>query len=284
MQQNSTSKNSTITSLVEAADQIQDLSARFRLDGRRFVVLGGGRGMGRHAVHSLAQLGAEVVVVDNEQGRVDAVVAEVGDAARGSVTDVTSDSQMAELAAGVGVIDGVIDVIGLARYGSLLEVSDETWSWEHDVVLRHAWLAVRHFGPLLVARKEGSLTFVSSVSGISSSPQHGAYGVFKAALISLVRTAAVELGGAGVRVNAVAPGFVLTPRIGEVLDDAQLQQAVRVGTLPWVSEPRDIAAALTFLASGLARTITGQTLVIDAGATTAYPYQMDSFSSKATDE
>jgi len=275
----------SVSELVRAADHITDVGGRFRLDGRRYVVLGGGRGMGRHTSHSLAQLGAEVVVVDSDQDRADAVAKEVGSPEAGRVVDATDGVQMRALAGSVGDVDGVVDVIGMARYQPLMELSEETWLGEHDIVLRHAWLTVRHFGPRLSARRCGSLTFVASVSGLSSAPSHGAYGVFKAGLVSLVRTAAVELGPVNVRVNAVAPGFVLTPRMSGVLDETQLERAKAAAPLPRLTGPGDIAAGLSFLVSDLAAAITGQTLVIDAGASVSYPYQMGGFSpaSPATD-
>lgn len=264
----------SVAELVEAAEEVTDLPARFRLDGRRYVVLGGGRGMGKHTSHSLAQLGAQVVVVDSDQERAYAVAADIGDGAVARVVDATSDGDMSALAEEIGEVDGVVDVIGIARYEALLDVSEKDWMWEHDIVLRHAWLTVRHFGRRLAQQGTGTLTFVASVSGLSSAPGHGAYGVFKAGLVSLVRTAAVELGPSGVRVNAVAPGFVLTPRMAEVLDAAQLENSRAAAPLARLTTPADIAAGITFLVSDLAAAVTGQTLVIDAGATSSYPYRM----------
>ena len=274
----------SVAELVEAAEEITDLPARFRLDGRRYIVLGGGRGMGRHTSHSLAQLGARVVVVDYDRERADAVAAEIGDGATATVVDATSDAEMAALARAIGEVDGVVDVIGIARYETLLDISEKDWLWEHDIVLRHAWLAVRHFGRRLAQQGCGTLTFVASVSGLSSAPGHGAYGVFKAGLVSLVRTAAVELGPSGVRVNAVAPGFVLTPRMADVLDEAQLENSRAAAPLPRLTTPADIAAGITFLVSDLAAAITGQTLIIDAGATSSYPYRMGSLESGTDSE
>ncbi|MBF6347944.1 MULTISPECIES: SDR family NAD(P)-dependent oxidoreductase [Nocardia] len=269
----------SVAELVEAAEEITDLPARFRLDGRHYVVLGGGRGMGRHTSHSLAQLGARVVVVDADRERAGAVAAEIGAGATARVVDATSDTDMAALARDIGKVDGVVDVIGIARYKTLLDVSEQDWMWEHDIVLRHAWLTVRHFGRRLAEQGSGTLTFVASVSGLSSAPGHGAYGVFKAGLVSLVRTAAVELGPGGVRVNAVAPGFVLTPRMADVLDSRQLENSRAAAPLPRLTTPSDIAAGITFLVSDLAAAVTGQTLVIDAGATSSYPYRMQGFES-----
>ena len=81
----------------------------------------------------------------------------------------------------------------MAQYKALLEVDDENWQWHHDIVLRHAHLAVTLGGKAMADGGGGVMAFVASVSGISSAPLHGAYGVFKAGLMSLVRTAAVEL-------------------------------------------------------------------------------------------
>lgn len=265
----------TLEELSMVAEQITPIARRFDLTGRRILVLGGGRGMGRHTSHALAQLGAEVIVVDADAERAAMVAAEIGELASGRTVDATSDQEMAALAQSLPAIDAVVDIIGVARYQPLVTTSLEDWEWEHDIVLKHAWLTVRHFGHRVAERGAGSLTFVASVSGISSSPGHGAYGVFKAGLVSLVRTAAVELGHRGVRVNAVAPGFVLTPRIASVLDEAGLERARTAAPLPRLTTPSDVAAALTFLVSDMAAGVTGHTLIVDAGATVKYPYDLD---------
>lgn len=258
----------------EAAEQITDVDMQFRLDDRRYLVLGGGRGIGRHTAHALARLGAEVIVADNELSRSSAVAEEIGARATAIALDATDEGEMARLAAEVGNIDGVVDVIGVAIYGPLMETSGDTWISQSEIVLKHAWLSVRYFGPLLAARGRGSLSFVASVSGLSSAPGHGAYGVFKAGLVSLVRTAAVELGPSGVRVNAVAPGFVLTPRMAEALTAEQIGRSQSAAPLGRLAVPADIAGALAFLTSDLAASVSGHVLVVDGGALARYPYDM----------
>ncbi|MBS9374895.1 SDR family NAD(P)-dependent oxidoreductase [Rhodococcus sp. B50] len=259
------------------SDRIIDYRSRFDLSQRRYLVLGGGQGMGRQVSHALAQLGAEVIVVDVDRDRADAVCAEIGSRATSEQVDATDNSEMAALAERAGELDGVVDVIGMARYGPLLDISDEDWRWEESIVLRHALLTLRHFGRRLRDRGEGSVTFVSSVSGIGSSPVHAAYGVYKAALGSLVRSASIELGPYGVRVNAVAPGFVVTPRISAVLDSDALENTRTQIPLQRLTLPADVASALAFLVSDLARTITGQVMIVDGGATNKYPYDMSGF-------
>ena len=268
----------SVDELVDAADYISTVVDRFRLADQHFVVLGGGRGIGRHTSHSLAQLGARVTVVDADGLRATAVAEEIGAGALAITVDATDDQGIRELAAELGPVDGLVDVIGMAVYRPLLELSDDDWGTAHDLVLRHAWLSIRHFGAMMCTRGRGSLTFVASVSGISTAPGHAAYGTYKAALASLVRTAALELGPSGVRVNAVAPGSTLTPRMRDVLDGAQLANIAAAEPLPRRTTPSDIAAGISFLSSDLAAAVTGQVLVMDAGATMTYPYRMNGVS------
>jgi NAD(P)-dependent dehydrogenase (short-subunit alcohol dehydrogenase family) len=116
------------------------------------------------------------------------------------------------------------------------------------------------------------MSFVASVSGLTSAPQHAAYGAAKAGLLSLVRTAATELGPAGVRVNAVAPGGVLTPRWGPKFSPEIRARTEAVIPLRRMAVPDDIANALLFLSSDLASFITGQVLTVDGGGHINFPY------------
>ena len=120
----------------------------------------------------------------------------------------------------------------------------------------------------------GALAFIASVSGISSAPRHAAYGVAKAGVMSLVRSAALELGPQGVRANAVAPGVVWTPRVSGLLGEAGREVQSRNAPLRRVALPADIAAAALFLVSDLSSYVTGQTLVVDGGVGVKFPYPM----------
>jgi len=256
-------------------ESVPDYVARFRLDGRRHVVLGGGQGMGRQTSHALAQLGAEVAVVDVDEEVAKNVAAEIGGGAAAHVADITDARQMERLAAEVGDVDGVVDIVGMARYTRLTETSEEDWAWEHDMVLRHAWLAVRAFGPRLARRGGGSMAFVASVSGMTGAPMHGAYGVFKAGLLALVRTAALELGPSRVRVNAVCPGTVWTPRVAAGIDRRGRDRVISATPLRRIMLPSDIASALVFLLGDMAAGVNGHALVVDGGATVKFPFDTD---------
>jgi NAD(P)-dependent dehydrogenase (short-subunit alcohol dehydrogenase family) len=262
---------------------VPDYPGLLRLEGRALVVLGAGQGIGRQAAHALAAAGARVACVDIDEGRARDVASEVdGIAVVGDMADrVDVERVFAEAEAGLAGahggrldgLDGLVDVIGMAQYAPLVDLTDEQWSWHFDIVLRHAYLAAQIGGRVLSARG-GTMVFVASVSGITSAPRHAAYGAAKAGLMSLVRTAAVELGPAGVRVNAVAPGVVWTPRVSAFLGDEGRARNEANTPLRRIAQPADIAAAILFLTSELSAFVTGQTLVVDGGVGAKFPYPM----------
>ncbi|HUV09540.1 MAG TPA: SDR family oxidoreductase [Acidimicrobiia bacterium] len=254
---------------------VPEYAGRIRLDGRRFLVLGAGQGIGRQTVHALAAVGARVACLDLEADRAHEIAREVGGLAL--VGDATKRPDMQAIVdgavAGLGGLDGVVDIIGMARYAALTDVDDEEWDWHHDIVLRHAYLAVQLAGRVL-AERGGVMVFVASVSGITSAPNHAAYGVAKAGLMSLVRSAAVELGPSHVRVNAVAPGVVWTPRVSQYLGDDGRERNEANTPLRRIAATADIAGPILFLCSDLSAFVTGQTLVVDGGVGAKFPYPM----------
>lgn len=271
-----------------------------RLDGRRFLVAGAGQGIGRQTAHALASAGARVVCLDADADAAEHVAREVDGVP--AVADIRERAGV-EDAVGVarsalGGLDGIVDIVGMARYAPLLDTTDEDWDWTFGIVLRHAFLlaqiggrAIRDARPRPASgfegpgmaepvvldpggRSGGCMVFVASVSGLTSAPLHAAYGAAKAGLTSLVRTAAVELGPHGIRVNAVAPGVVWTPRVAPLLGEEGRAQQGANAPLGRIAEPRDIAAAALFLASDLAAYVSGHVLVVDGGVSAKFPYPM----------
>ena len=254
---------------------VPNYEALLRLDGRGFVVVGAGQGIGRQTAHALARVGARVVCVDVEAARAEAVAAEVGGIAwAGDVRErAVVERLIADATAALGGrLHGLVDIVGEARVGDLVALSDDDWRWSFDIVLGHAFLLAQLGGRALAGAGGGVMVFVASVSALTSAPHHGAYGAAKAGLLSLVRTAAVELGPRGVRVNAVAPGAVWTPRVSATLGEAGRARNSANAPLGRVAEPADIAGAILFLASDLAGYVTGHTLVVDGGVGQKFPY------------
>jgi 3-oxoacyl-[acyl-carrier protein] reductase len=252
------------------------------LTGRAALVVGGGQGIGRATAHALARAGAAVAVLDAEAPRAEAVAAELGAhgvrsaALRADVTQPDDARRgVADAQRALGALDVVVNIVGSASWGSLLELDDATWERDFDVNLKHHWYVARSAARGWIdAKRGGALCVVGSVSGQFSAANHGAYGAAKAGLLAFVRTAAEEWWPHGIRVNAVVPGSVRTPRIEAAWADGTIPKP-RPDTLARMALPDDVANAAVFLVSDLARLVTGQTLVVDGGTTTRFPFQLD---------
>jgi NAD(P)-dependent dehydrogenase (short-subunit alcohol dehydrogenase family) len=256
---------------------VPDYPGQLRLDDRGFVLVGAGQGIGRQAAHALASVGAHVFCVDKDPDLAADVAKEVGGHAwSGDATDrAEAERLFADATAGLGQINGIVDIVGMAQYANLIDITDDLWDWHQNIVLRHAFLAAQLGARTMAGTGGGVMVFVASVSGISSAPLHSAYGVAKAGLMSLVRSAAVELGPSAIRVNAVAPGVVWTPRVSGYLGEKGRETNSANAPLRRVALPADIASAILFLSSDLSSYVTGQTLVVDGGVGVKFPYPMD---------
>jgi len=251
------------------------------LDGARAIVVGAGfiperAGHGRGTALRLAAAGATVACVDLDAGRAAAIVAEVEDAGGKAVAvvgDVTDSAQarrvIDESVAALGGVDVCVDVVGEATFRRSDLMTDEEWRWEIAKNLDQVFYVHRAVIPHLVRQGTGgAITTISSVDGIGSSKYHVAYGAAKAGVISMVKTYSEELGPHGIRVNAVAPGNVG----GGNWDRPDVGFGEDVCNPLAPPRPMDIANAVLFLSSALAARITGQTLVVDGGATTRSPW------------
>jgi NAD(P)-dependent dehydrogenase (short-subunit alcohol dehydrogenase family) len=246
----------------------------FGLEGKRFMVLGGGQGMGEATVRLLTRLGASVAVMDLEAERAERVAADARVAGANALpftVDVTDDDALiaaiARVGRELGPLDGMATIIGMAGWAPIVDMTMETWDADHRRNLRYFFLAAREVARSLLQREApGSMVCVASVDGIVSAPNHASYGAAKAGLVSLVKTMAVEWSGRGIRVNAVAPGGIVTPRIPFAGEEAERRSMAllpmqRRGTV------EDIAKAVAFFLSDLSPYVTGQTLAVDGGYT-----------------
>jgi NAD(P)-dependent dehydrogenase (short-subunit alcohol dehydrogenase family) len=241
---------------------------RLRLDGQVFVVLGAGQGIGRQTAVALAQLGATVSCVDLDGGLAEQAAADVdGLAFSADITDRSDlEHVLAETRRQAGPVRGLVDIVGFNLPGPIMSLDDATWRRQFTAVVDHAFLAVQVGGAAIADAGGGSMVFVGSIAGaVTTGARHPAYGSAKAALHQLVAYAGKELAASRVRVNAVAPGVVLTPRSSS---NWSRQQVDALGQLiPWgrAGDPSDVAGAILFLASDLARYVTSQVLTVDGG-------------------
>jgi NAD(P)-dependent dehydrogenase (short-subunit alcohol dehydrogenase family) len=255
--------------------------AAMPLAGRRAVVTGAGRGIGRAVAERLAADGAAVVVAARTRAEVDAVAGGInarGGSAAAVVCDITDDESVSALAAASpdalgGPIDTLVNNAGVYRPRRFLDYSLEDWTWMLDVNVVALVRVTKAFLPGLVALPRARIINVSSIAGKKGTFGQAAYNASKHAQIGITRCLAMETGATGLRVNAVCPGFTRTDLIdldelgrahGKPGDEvwAAVEQAATIKRTVSLDE---IAAGVAYLASAAADGVNGQALVIDGG-------------------
>ena len=253
------------------------------LAGRKALVVGGASGIGRATSLLLARAGADVVIGDVIPENAAKVAAEVGALGvhAGSVGgDVTIEAEAIEAVTQAielhgGQLDILVNIVGFAAWKSLLEVDDETWQLDISRNLTQHLYVSRAVARHMIDRGAGGrLALVASVSGIYGAPNHGAYGAAKAGVMDLVRTMSQEWGVYGIRVNAVAPDCIATPRVRAMFESQGIDLVEQARGIPLgrYGEPDEIAGALAYLVSDLSTFVTGQTLIVDGGTHAAFPH------------
>ncbi|WP_166268816.1 SDR family NAD(P)-dependent oxidoreductase [Marinobacter caseinilyticus] len=249
-----------------------------RFSERVALVTGAGSGIGRATALRLAREGASVVLVDqSESGLLDTeALLREGTQVLRRVMDVADESQVTALVADVirrfGQIDVLCNNAGISGGHPPITAQDrDEWERVLGVNLIGTMLLIKHVAPHMQARRQGAIVNTASVAGIRSGAGGNAYSASKAGVINLTMTAACDLGGDNVRVNAVCPGLVETGMTQPVFDYARAnEKAHKLGSrceLRRYGAPEEIAAAILFLASDDASYITGQALPVDGGNT-----------------
>jgi len=240
------------------------------LAGKTAVVTGAARGIGKVTALALAEAGASCALIDvmDEVQAAAAEVAGMGVKAEGYVADVTNAEQitalMKEINASFGSVDVLVNNAGITRDNLLLRMTDEEWDKVLAINLRGAFVCLRAAARYMVRQKSGKVINIASVVGVIGNPGQCNYSASKAGVIGLTKSAARELAGRNINVNAIAPGYVKTAMTDKLSDKAR--EAI-LGMIPLqrLSEPRDIANAVRFLAGGASDYITGHVLHVDGG-------------------
>jgi 3-oxoacyl-[acyl-carrier protein] reductase len=245
--------------------------------GKTVVVTGAGGGFGEGIARRFAAFGANVVAADMRGDAVEAVANEIvakGGSAIGVVADVTRDADVAALARAViarfGTVDIVVNNAGITHKNRpMLDIDEETFDRVFAVNVKSIYLSAIHFVPVMRAAGGGVFINIASTAGLRPRPGLTWYNGSKGAAIALTKSMAVELAPDRIRVNAINPVMGATGMLQDLLpgEDSEEMRARIVATIPLgrFSQPRDIANAVTFLASPESDLITGACLEVDGG-------------------
>jgi len=252
-----------------------DYRKLFDLTGRNALVLGAASGIGKAAAEALGALGAAVHCADLDLARAEATAAAIragGGVAEASRADAASGDEVAALVnrtqASLGRIDVAVTTPGINIRKLLLNYSEAEFDRILDLNVKGTFFFLREVGRVMVAQKSGSIIASSSIRAFTIEPGLAVYGATKAAISLLVKGFAAEVGGYGVRVNAIAPSIIETPLTAPIKTRSDIYETYAKHTVlgRW-GQPHEVGSVVGFLASDAASYISGSTLMIDAGWT-----------------
>ena len=237
------------------------------LDGKVALVTGGSRGIGAAISRELAKAGARVAL-NYRAGReaADEVAGEIGGlAVQADVSNAEEVKALIERVEGeLGDIDALVNNAGVTRDTLIARMTDDDWQTVIDTNLRGTFNTSRAVSRKMLRRRAGSIVNLSSVVGVHGNPGQANYAASKAGIIGLTKALARELGSRGVRVNAIAPGYIST-ELTDVLPDETRGLILQNTPLGRLGDPEDVASAVRFLCSDEAAFITGEVLLVDGG-------------------
>jgi len=249
------------------------MSLEIDLQGKRALVTGGNRGIGRTIAERLAEAGADVAVFARSEESVTEAANALGERgirSLGLVGDVSSDEDVERawdrLIEEFGGLDVLVNNAGITRDNLLLRMKPEDWDAVIDVNLTGAYRWCRRAVKQMVRQRSGHIVNISSIVGVIGNPGQANYAASKAGLIGFSKSLAVEVAARGITVNVIAPGFIeteMTHGMGEAAQAGFLER-IPLGRL---GSTRDVADLAVFLASPMSDYITGQVICVDGGLT-----------------
>src|SRR5580658_223873 len=253
------------------------LGELFDLTGKVAIVTGSTKGIGKAIAERLAEHGAKVTISSRKAAAVEAVAAEINEKYPGHAIavpcNISSKDDLQRLVDETRKAFGQVDILvcnaaSNPYYGPMSGISDEAFRKVLDNnIVSNNWL-INMVAPEMTARKDGSIVIISSVGGLRGTAVIGVYAISKAADMQMARNLAQELSPSNIRVNCVAPGLVKTDFARALWDTPEAEKRSSAGTpLRRLGEPDDIAGSVIYLAGKSGAWTTGQTIVVDGGAT-----------------
>jgi NAD(P)-dependent dehydrogenase (short-subunit alcohol dehydrogenase family) len=244
----------------------------FDLTGKVALITGGSKGLGRAIAGALARAGATVAITSRTQADLDAVAVELREhgrpvlSVRGDVTDEENIRAVVQEVVGhYGCIDILVNNAGVEGEGAIVDMDVEHWDRVLDVNLRGPMLCCKHVGPHMIRRRQGKVINVASVLASRVSRYLGAYAASKAGVVQLTRTLALEWIRHNIQVNALCPGYFLTPMNEEFFATEAGRKLITKLPIGRLGKAHELEGAAVFLASDATSYITGATLYVDGG-------------------
>ena len=242
------------------------------LSGKTAIVTGAARGIGKAIALKFASEGANVaftdLVIDENAQNTEKELAALGVKVKGYASNAANFEDTAKVVAEIhkdfGSIDILVNNAGITRDGLMMRMTEQQWDMVINVNLKSAFNFIHACTPIMMRQKTGSIINMASVVGVSGNAGQSNYSASKAGMIGLAKSVAKELGSRGVRVNAIAPGFIesdMTDAIPEKMKDAMIAQV----PMKRIGQAEEVAEVAAFLASQ--EYLTGQTIAIDGGMT-----------------
>lgn len=245
------------------------------LEGKTALVTGAARGIGKAIALHFAKEGANIaftdLAIDENAKATEAEIAALGVKVKGYASNAAdfddTHKVVEQIKEDFGVIDILVNNAGITRDGLMMRMSEQQWDMVINVNLKSAFNFTHALTPIMMRQRSGSIINMSSVVGVSGNAGQANYSASKAGMIGLTKSMAKEIGSRGVRVNAIAPGFIITDMTGALSEEVRKEWAKQI-PLRRGGTPEDVANAALFLASDLSSYVSGQVIHVCGGMNT----------------